>query len=77
MEVVDVLVVDVLIVDVLDDVIDELPLVVETFPGEVASKAKAEIATITTTATARTAPRFTVGAKSESPIKGSQVYFNI
>jgi hypothetical protein len=56
----DVLVVDVLVVGVLEDVVDELLLVVETFPGEDASIAKAETATTTRTATARIAPRFTI-----------------
>jgi len=72
--VVDVEVVDVLVVDVLEDVVDELLLLlVETFPGEVPISANAEPATTTKTATARTAPRFTGGAKSDSPLKGSQV----
>ncbi|MDA4119324.1 MAG: hypothetical protein OK436_01935 [Thaumarchaeota archaeon] len=60
---VDVAVVDVLVVDVLEDVVDELLLLVETFPGELPSSAKAESATMTRTATASTAPRFTFWGK--------------
>ncbi|MDA4127594.1 MAG: hypothetical protein OK452_10420 [Thaumarchaeota archaeon] len=70
---VDVAVVDVLGVDVLEDVIDELLLLVETFPGDDPNSANAETATTTRTATARTAPRFTVRPRSNSPLKGSQV----
>lgn len=69
---VDVVVVDVLAVDVLEDVVDDPLLVVETFPGEDASNAKAETANTARTATARTAPRFTVRARRDSPLKRSR-----
>jgi hypothetical protein len=70
--------VDVLSVDVIEDVVDELLLLlVETFPGEVPNSANAETATTTRTATARTAPRFTIGGISASPLKGSAKALNV
>ena len=69
---VDVVEVEVL-VDVLEDVVDELLVLVETFPGEAPNSTNAETATTARTATARTAPRFTFWASSDSPLKGSQV----
>ena len=65
----DVLVIDVVDVPVLEDAVDELLLVVETFPGEDASIAKAETATTTRTATARYAPRFTIRESSVRPLR--------
>ena len=61
------MVVDVLVVDKLADVVDELLLVVETFPGGDASSAKAETPTTTRTTTARTATRFTKGESTLRP----------
>ena len=65
---VDVAVVDVLVVDVPEDIIDVLLLIlllVETFPGDDPNSTNAETATTTRTTTARTAPRFTVRARSD------------
>ncbi|HEV2138390.1 MAG TPA: hypothetical protein VGR53_06080 [Nitrososphaerales archaeon] len=70
--VVDVVVVNVLVVDVLGDMVDELLLLVETFPGEDPNSENAETATTTRTASARTAPRFTFRERSDSPLKGSR-----
>ncbi len=71
---VDVLAVVVLAVDELEDVVDELLPVVEPFPGEVASSAKAETATTATTAIARTATRFTSRGKLLFALKRSQAF---
>ena len=57
---VEVVVVVVLVVEVLEGVVNELLLLVETFPGEDPNIANAETATTTRTATARTTPRFKV-----------------
>jgi len=66
---VEVVVVDVLVVDELEDVVDEVLLVVETFPGGEDSNAKAETATTTRTATPRTAPRFTMRESRLRPLR--------